>query len=41
MHTRWDREHRNLCTDCYNEWLDEADAMDDDAELDGEDVFCQ
>lgn len=33
-HSRWDEDHRNVCTDCYSEWVDACMDMQRDAELD-------
>lgn len=32
-HTRWDIEHREICGECYQEWLDEAREMELDAAM--------
>lgn len=34
QHTRWDEDHRSICTDCYSDWLDACMDMQRDAELD-------
>lgn len=33
-HSRWDDEHRKVCEDCYDGWVDACHDMQRDAELD-------
>ena len=33
-HDRFDEDHRNVCADCYDAWLDFCEEQEDQARLD-------